>query len=261
MRPVYLLVFLIVVLPWSAVAPSAESDVGVILMHGKGETPPTAISGLANVLSSKGFLVATPEMPWSGNRQYDVDYPAALDEIEAAANALRSRGASRIVVAGFSFGANGALAYAGTGRPVDGVMAIAPGHVPDLRGFQSKVAKSVDKARQMIAEGKGDSRAWFDDLNQGRSGSVRTTARAYLSYFDPGGLASMPRSAQHMPRAAPFLWVIGDKDRLHRQGQEYVFDRFPRHPKSKYLVVAAGHGNTPSVATAAIVEWLTSLGY
>jgi dienelactone hydrolase len=261
MARLYLIFVLIVALPWSAVASSAAADVGVILMHGKGETPPTAISGLANVLRSKGFIVATPEMPWSGKRQYDVDYPAALNEIEAAANSLQSKGASRIIVAGFSFGANGALAYAASGRQVDGVMAIAPGHVPDLRGFQAKVAKSVQKARQMIAEGKGDSTASFDDINQGRSDSVRATAHAYLSYFDPAGQASMPRSAQHMPRAVPFLWVIGDKDRLLRQGQEYVYDKFPRHPKSRYLVVSAGHGNTPSVATGEIVEWLTSLGY
>src|SRR5262245_59118736 len=58
------------------------------------------------------------------------------------------------MVAGHSFGANAAIVYAGSGREVDGMIAIAPGHVPDVSGFRNTVASSVDRAKAMIAEGK-----------------------------------------------------------------------------------------------------------
>jgi pimeloyl-ACP methyl ester carboxylesterase len=239
----------------------AETDVGIILMHGKWDRPPTAVLALSRVLESKGFKVATPVMPWSGNRQYDADYPQALTEIDNMAKALRDKGAKRIIVAGHSFGANAAIAYAGTGKDVDGIIAIAPGHVPDLSGFQSKVASSVEKARQMVAEGKGDSTASFDDLNQGKTKRIRTTASTYLSFFDPVGLAAMPKSAGAIPHPVPFLWVIGSQDRLLARGADYVFNKAPEHPNSKYLVVPGGHSDTPGIATEQIVEWLMSLGY
>jgi pimeloyl-ACP methyl ester carboxylesterase len=262
-RPFQLLILAVtVVLLLSPSAKARESDVGIVLMHGKwgGPTAPP-IQSLATDLRAKGFKVVTPVMPWGRQRMYDVDYPTALSEIELAAEDLRKKGARRIIVAGHSFGANASIAYAASGREIDGVMAIAPGHVPDLGGFQSKVASSVEKARQMVAEGKGDATATFNDLNQGQTKSIRTTAITYLSFFDPVGLASMPKSAAAIVHAVPFLWVIGSQDRLLANGEDYVFNKAPKHPNSKYLVVSGGHRDTPSVAADQIVEWLMSLGY
>ncbi len=138
-------------------------------------------------------------------------------------------------------------------------MAIGPGHTPDRHKFQVHVASSVEKARQMIAQGKGDDKAWFDDTNQGRTKTVRTTAKIYFSFFDPAGLAAMPKSAAAIPTAVPFLVVIGTQDPLFSQGQEYLFNKAPKHPKSKYLVVEGDHVSTPTIAAAQIVEWISSL--
>jgi pimeloyl-ACP methyl ester carboxylesterase len=184
-----------------------------------------------------------------------------LSEIDAAVQSLREKGAKRILVGGHSFGANAAIAYAGSGREVDGVMALAPGHTPDLRNFRNMVSGSVEKARLLIGEGKGDSKTSFEDLNQGNTRSIRTTPNIYLSFFDPDGLASMPKSAAAIPRPVPFLWVIGTQDGLYARGENYVFSKAPPHPNNKYLVVNANHADTPSVAAEQIVEWLASLGY
>lgn len=261
MKRLLLILASLIVLGLSARGQAAETDVGIVLLHGKWERPPTHITVLARTLESKGFKVATPTMPWSSLRDYDTDYPGALAEIEAAAKSLREKGAKRIIVGGHSFGANAAIAYAGSRREVDGVMALAPGHVPDLSGFQSRVSGSVKKANEMIAEGKGDSKASFDDFNQGQTKSIRTTAKAYFSFFDPEGMAAMPKSAAAIPHPVPFLWVIGTQDRLLGQGEDYVFSKAPKHPGSKYLIVQSDHLNTPTVAATQIVEWLMSLGY
>ncbi len=102
-----------ILLALSYSARAAESDVGIVLLHGKWDRPPTNITVLGRALQSKGFQVAMPTMPWSGDREYDADYPAALAEIEAAAKSLRDKGAKRIIVGGLSFGANASVAYAG----------------------------------------------------------------------------------------------------------------------------------------------------
>ncbi len=240
---------------------AAPSDVGIVLLHGKWDKPPTHIAALAHQLESKGYLVATPDMPWSGQRNYDADYPAALAEIEASAKALREKGAKKIIVGGHSFGANAAIAYAASGREVDGILAIAPGHTPELGRFREAVTDSVAKAKQMVAEGRSDERASFDDLNQGRTKTIATTARIYLSYFDPEGMAVMPRSAARIPRPIPFLWVVGSHDPMAARGEAYAFAKAPSHPASRYLEVNSNHFNTPTDAAAQIIDWIGSLNY
>lgn len=245
---------------WSLWAFAAEGDVGIVLMHGKGANPPSVMR-LAGNLESKGYRVTTPIMAWSSIRGFDADYPRSLIEIGAAVKSLRDKGAKRIILAGHSLGANAAIAYAGSGHDIDGIIAIAPGHVPDVPRFRTAVAGSLKKARQMIAEGQSDSSASFLDLTRGTTRTITTTAAIYLSYFDPEGLAAMPKSAAAIPRPSPFLWIIGNQDPLLVLGDNYVFNKAPKHPRSSYLVVPGGHGDTPNVGAAPIIDWLASLGY
>src|SRR5919109_3873275 len=90
---------------------AASSDIGVVLMHGKWGAP-QSMSALASELQSRGYLVSNAEMPWSGRRLYDVDYPAALKEIEQQVHDLRAKGAKRIIVAGPTIGAKAGAASA-----------------------------------------------------------------------------------------------------------------------------------------------------
>lgn len=247
---------------WGASASfAAESDVGIVLIHGKWSNPSAGIAVLSQALTNKGFRVSTPIMPWSDQRNYDADYSTALAEIETSAQVLRQQGAKKILVGGHSFGANAAIAYAASGREVDGILAIAPGHVPDLMSFRNALDGSVAKARQMISEGKGNEVDSFDDLNQGQIKSIRTRANIYLSYFDPEGLGAMPLNAAKLKRPIPFLWVVGNTDTILKQGEAYVFNRIPPHTNNKYLVIEGTHKNTPTRAAAQIVEWVVSLGY
>ena len=75
---------------------SAEGKIGVVLMHGKSDTP-EILDAVKTALSSAGFLVETPEMPWSKFRYIDATYDQALYQIDSVIALLKSRGANRIV--------------------------------------------------------------------------------------------------------------------------------------------------------------------
>src|SRR3569833_1097249 len=95
---------------WAS-ALASEADTGIVLLHGK-QSSPGNVGDIARTLRNAGCKVATPEMPWSQRREYDVPYAAALEEVASAARELQGDGATRLVVGGHSLGANAALAYA-----------------------------------------------------------------------------------------------------------------------------------------------------
>jgi dienelactone hydrolase len=254
-----LLAALSTIVPSPAFAQSATlNGFGVVLMHGKGGMPGGLVGSTAAALQAAGAKVVMPEMPWSRSRTYDATYEQAMAEIDRAVAQLKAQGASRIVVAGQSFGANAAIGYAARRDGLAAVVALAPGHVPERPMFAQRVAPSLAKAKQLIADGKGDLPGTFADQNQAVLSDVRATPRVYVSYFDPNGPAPMPKNAAAM-KQVPFLWVIGRDDPLFAQGADYAFNRAPKNPHSRYMVVNARHENTPDVAKADVVAWLKSL--
>jgi pimeloyl-ACP methyl ester carboxylesterase len=254
-----LLAVLTTIFPVAAHAQGANlNGFGVVLMHGKGGAPGGFIGSTASALQAEGAKVVMPQMPWARARMYDASYEQAMAEIDKAVAQLKALGATKIVVAGQSFGANAAIGYAARRGGLAAAIALAPGHAPELPVFAKQVASGVTKARQLIAEGKGDQPGSFPDMNQGKTFDVRATAKVYLSFFDPDGPAPMRKNAAAV-KAVPFLWVIGRDDPLFSMGADYVFNRVPKHSKSKYLEVNARHENTPDVAKAEVVAWLKSL--
>jgi dienelactone hydrolase len=236
---------------------------GVVLLHGKGGSPGGLLASLAAAIESNGAVVAMPAMPWRGSRGqpsgYLESYEQAMGRVDRAVQQVRSRGAKRILVGGMSFGANGALGYAARrGGGLAGVVVLAPGHVPELAGFRDAVADGVSTAKRLVAAGQGNTPTMLPDINQGNSYQVSAKPAAYLSYFDPNGPAVMPRNAARMP-AVPLLWVVGTGDSMYQRGEGYAYARAPKHPKSKYLVVSAGHADTPHAAREQVVAWLRSL--
>jgi len=240
---------------------AADKDVGIVLMHGKWDRQPTNVVGLARQLEAQGFQVATPTMPWSANREYDVSYARALDEITSAAKELREKGAKHVVVGGLSFGANAALAYAGSGKPVDAIFLLSPGHTPYAGRMRTAVEGSVSKATDMIKSGAASDRAWFADLNQGQTKQVRVSAESYFSYFDPEGLAAMPKMAAAIPNAIPIFLAVGSSDPMSAIAEETIFARSPKHEKSVFTVVSADHIGLASVISPTLIAWLKSLAY
>ncbi|MDO9633003.1 MAG: hypothetical protein Q7I92_13980, partial [Humidesulfovibrio sp.] len=84
----------------------------VVVLHGKLGAPDRLVVEFAAQLSASGFLVVTPEMPWSRGREFAESFDVGLREIDVAVRGLRAKGASLVVVAGHSLGGNAALAYA-----------------------------------------------------------------------------------------------------------------------------------------------------
>ncbi|MBI5042848.1 MAG: hypothetical protein HZC10_03255 [Nitrospirae bacterium] len=108
----------------------------------------------------------------------------------------------------------------------------------------------------MVSEGKGDMQGRFVDSNQGKTSTIRVTAKIYLSWFDPDGPAVMPKNAAAIKPGTALLWVIGTKDKMYERGHAYVFDKAPSNPNNKYLVVNSDHSNTPNDASGEIIKWL-----
>lgn len=174
---------------------------------------------------------------------------------------MRKDGASVVVVAGHSLGANAAIAEAAYGHePVDAVKAITPGQAPEQPGCRKRIAASLEEARSMVAAGKGSAKGSFLDLNAGRESTFPIPALVYVSYNDPEGMACMPISASKVGKGIPLLWIFaGPEDVLYRQGSGYVFDRWPANQKSRYMILNSSHLNAPNVAIDTVVEWIRGL--
>lgn len=213
---------------------------GVVLIHGKagGQGP---LQPLAQALKARGAIVVLPRMSWtSGYRTYD----QTLGEVQAVVSRLKAGGASRIVLAGHSLGANISMGYAARVGGVDAVVALAPGHRPDFIATQT--GESLSQAKAMVAAGQGAQKAKFLDFNQGRTFPVTTTAEAYVTFFDPYGPAA--KAAEASGVRAPTLWVIGSGDRAAMNDRAAY--------SGTRIVVAADHQTTPRVAVAEVIDWL-----
>ena len=248
---------------FSVAEPAADlHGLGVVYLHGKGSWPGGLNGGILSALKEEGALVATPEMPWSFHRRYDATYDQALAEIDSAIAALKTDGAHRIVLIGVSLGANAAIGYAARHSELAGVVALAPGHLPDVGNMRSFVSDAVARAKTLIVEGKGNVPQSFPDMAQGIPLTATATPTVYLSWFDPEGPAVIPKNAALMGAAAspvPLLWVVGKLDPIDRRGPEYAFNALARNPKSQYVEVIAGHLTTALVARGHVIDWINAL--
>ena len=248
---------------FSVAEPAADlHGLGVVYLHGKGGWPGGLNGGILSALKEEGALVATPEMPWSFHRRYDATYDQALAEIDSAIAALKTDGAHRIVLIGVSLGANAAIGYAARHSELAGVVALAPGHLPDVGNMRSFVSDAVARAKTLIVEGKGNVPQSFPDMAQGIPLTTNATPTVYLSWFDPEGPAVIPKNAALMGTAAspvPLLWVVGKLDPIDRRGPEYAFNALARNPKSQYVEVIAGHLTTALVARGHVIDWINAL--
>lgn len=234
---------------------AASSEVGVVLLHGKWGGP-QSMSTLARDLESKGYLVSNKEMPWSGRRLYDVDYPTALKEIEQQVQQLRANGAKRVIEAGQSIGSNAAVAYASSGFDLDGLVILSPGHFPE-GGMGKQLRSSVERARSMVAANRGADSESFEDTNQGKRRSLKMTAATYLSYFDPDGLGAITKNIKKLSKPMPVLLVIGTGDPFYSESKA-MFNSAPANAASRYVALDTDHFNMPNVVAAELLKWLDS---
>lgn len=231
---------------------------GVVFLHGKGGWPGAFDGGILASLRDEGALIAAPEMPWSFNRKYAATYEQAMAEIDTVVASLKAKGATRIVVIGHSLGANAAIGYAARHPDLTAVVALSPGHLPEVEGLVSHTRDAIAQAKQLIAAGQGEVPQHFPDLAQGIPLVTTATPVVYLSMFDPEGPAVIPKNTAAMG-PVPLLWVVGTLDPIARRGPDYAFKSGAKNPKSKYVEVFAGHLTTPLVAHKQVIEWINSL--
>lgn len=240
---------------------AAQERVGVLMLHGKspGSNQDPNFGPQKGVFERQGWVVAYPDMPWSRGRNLDGGLDKALAEIASHIKDLRDQGAMKIVIPGHSMGVPVAMAHAARGGEADALVLLAPGHVPV--GYYTypslkAIHDSINEARALVAAGKGDSRERFSDVNQGRQPTVVTTAKDFLSWFDPRSDAEMSVTAPRIPAKVPVMTVIGEKDPLFKTIKAYYVDKLPANPKNKFLEVSGGHLDTPRVASDEIVAWI-----
>jgi pimeloyl-ACP methyl ester carboxylesterase len=240
---------------------AAQQRIGVLMLHGKnpGSNRDPNFSPLKDTFERQGWLATVPDMPWSRNRYLDGHFDKAMAEIAGHVKSLRDQGATKIVIIGHSMGVPTSMAHAARGGDVDALIGLAPGHAPVgyyTQPWGKPVHDSINEARALVAAGKGDSRERFSDINQGKQQTVITTAKDFLSWFDPTSDAEMSVTAPRIPAKVPVMTVIGEKDPLFSRIRAYYVDKLPANPKSKYLEVSGGHLDTPRVASDEIISWI-----
>lgn len=237
------------------------TQVGVVLMHGKGGGPSGLVAELAAYLQRQGILVRNLDMPWSGRRQYDASPEQARQQVVQALVELRELGAQRVVLVGHSQGAIFALHLAAQ-LPLDGVVAIAPGGNTSTELYAQKLGPFVDKAHALIAAGQGSAPAEFADYEGSKGLSiVQTRADWYAAWFDPKGVMSQEKALRAVPPTVPVLYLAptGDYPAL-RRANPGLFALLPGHARSRFEQPEASHTQAPTAARERIGRWLLSNG-
>lgn len=238
-----------------AAAQPLPSKTGFVLMHGKGGKPKN-VEHLASSLEDKGYLVANLEMPWSGRRDYDTDVAGAEKEIESALDDLRAEGAANLFLVGHSQGGLFAL-YFGGKHLVDGIVAIAPGGNVGDPFLREQLGESMEQARKLVADGKGDDKTEFVVKASKGTYPIITTPANYLNWFDPDGALNQSIATQNMNPGIPVLFIVpkGDYPDLLRAKQA-MFDALPRHPLTKLYEPDSDHLDAPSASLDEILRWI-----
>ena len=237
-----------------------SSQIGVIVMHGKGGMPSKHVAEFAKRLEEKGYIVANIEMPWSKKREYDVTMETAHKELESVLNELRQKGAQKLFLSGHSQGGLVALAL-GSDLNVDGIIAIAPGGNMASTINREKLGETLTKAQHLIQEGKGDEKGEFYDFETSKGKyPIQTTARNYVSWFDPEGLMNQEKSSALINPKIPVLFIVPTSDYpgLLKVKQK-MFNTLPKNPYTKLYEPSATHLEAPSASSEEVSLWIQNV--
>ena len=244
-----------IVLAGAAACAFAAGRHGAVVLHGQGESA-ARVADIVEALRRENVLVAAPELPWSGRRRYDRVAPEADAEIDAAIAGLRDQNARRIYLIGEGVGASYALRY-GSRPGVDGIVAIAPNHAPESPLYTRSFSDYIRKARDLISEGRPQALLEFVDLLWGdRRNRVTTSARSFLSYFDPAGPLNLSNIVGGIRQDVVVLWIVPAGDRASREYALGQYRRLPHNPGSRLLELPVEYMNIPGGSVPAIVQWM-----
>ena len=234
---------------------SAAERLGIVMLHGK-QGVPEQLEAYDGPLGALGHFSERPEMCWSRRRIYDQPYSECLREIDVAITRLRSRGATAFAIIGMSLGGNAVLAYGARHQGLKGIVTLAPAHPSEILAQRPDIRMSIEQAHRLIADGQGDTKTTFAEINTGTTFTVTTTPKIYLSFHGANSIAVMPGNAAKL--TAPLLYVAGTQDRSQR-GPDYIFNKAPKNELNRYVLVQADHRGTPAAGLHAVVEWFKEL--
>ena len=240
------------------------SDVGVILLHGKGGGPKFHILEKFKVeMSDKGYVVVAPKFPWGGSKgkaDYSGNLMDAFNILDKEIGNLKASGRKTIVLIGHSMGTPAATAYAVTHPDIAGIVGVAPGHFVGSSFHDKFVFFDVQKARESVSRGATDESISVEDYNSGnRRFQMNVSAKNYLSFFDPEGPLNFGVSLRSIGKV-PFLWIAPNADPVTKSGLAYkYFSIAPKNAKSKFVEVEAEHINAPVKGIKDIHAWLSEL--
>jgi pimeloyl-ACP methyl ester carboxylesterase len=242
----------------------AQTSLGVIMLHGKqgyGLSNP-GLAAIGPSLQAAGHKVVAPTMAWGRGtwETIDVTVEDVLVQLDGHASQLRGQGAGRIVAIGHSLGAAVALTYAVERGSVAGIAMLSPGHVPyAFYESQKAIRADVDRARALIAQGKGNEMIKGADVNQGSTITMNVRAAVYYSWMNPTGIINMTVEAPRLPATTPLLMVVGEKDIIYPAAQGQIYKPAAKNPYSKYITNGAGHIDAPMASAKAITDWVLGL--
>jgi pimeloyl-ACP methyl ester carboxylesterase len=199
-------------------------------------------------------------MCWSRNRGLDKPFAECLAEIDGAIASLKANGATTFIVAGLSQGGLAAIAYGAGHSDILGVITYAAADDPVGKSRMPTVARAIDKAKQMVANGKGGETSSFDDVNTGPQGSftmsLRTTADIYLSFYAPDAESGIARNMANLK--VPILWVYSESDPSQRNATN-LFAKAPTNPLNRQVTVFANHVETVNAGRGATLAWIADV--
>lgn len=239
----------------------AAEKIGIVLMHGIGETADakSPMGKFAKELRSFGFEVVAPEMPWSKARGLDKSLDDAMAEIDKAVAALKAKGATKIAVGGHDIGANAALAYGTRHHELQGIFVLKPEVMPERPEFQKATNNDFKRAKDLVAAGKGDEKTDFMDGVNGKKGILKTTPKIYVSWYDPEGRTLLPNNAAKLGPGTSLLWMIGDTSSIGALGLTYAFAKAPANPLNAYKVISGFHKVLGTKGANETAAWLNAL--
>ncbi len=238
---------------------TTSKDIVFIAIHGKG-TPVNhpRLTSLYTSLLDNGYETIALEMPWSTN--WSGTFEEGLALIDATINNVIASGRKPILI-GHSLGAAASLIYVGKNpnNKLLGVIAIAPGHMLHNSNKMQKVtASSVEKAKTLISESKGNVRSSFKELNNGKIRNVTMSAEAYKSYYDTDSFPNVEMLLGDIN--TPTLWIAGKSDRLTKvYSMSVLFTELAQNSKNKYVLVDGNHTDVVQNSSGTVINWVSGL--
>jgi pimeloyl-ACP methyl ester carboxylesterase len=245
-------------------AEGAALPLALVFLYGKnGSHESPAMRAFARSFAAEGITVYLPSMPWS--RKWNgtaEDAAAAVDALVAVA----AQDGRKVVVGGQSMGAAFSLVWRPADAPpaVVGKLLTSPGHMLDMfpptAQFWKGVMPSLNKAKALIAAGKGQEMARFEGTNTSGTNLLSENYEmrpvVYASFHDPEVFPSLRKALPQ--NKLPVYWGVGSRDPAGG-GKRPSFDRLPPTPANVYSEIDGDHNSIMRDALPAMVTWVKGL--